>query len=141
MTADSDNPEMVDDDEHEKDIDFEARVGYGQPPRHSRWSKGMRSPNPSGRPRKNQTRRYYLEQICSREIRFKDGDRVRTGTVLEAIILIVKAKEISGSQAASRLGDKLRGIARIDEDEPIAKGVLFAPEQLTDEEWIAKHSP
>lgn len=62
-------------------------VGPGHPPRNTRWKKGGPSPNPRGRPRKDQTMRSdvkkLLEQALNRKVPVTSGDRQVLMTRLE----------------------------------------------------------
>lgn len=63
------------------------QVGPGHPPRDTRWKKGGRSPNPRGRPRKDQTMlpdvRKAFEQALNKKISVTRGDRQVLMTRLE----------------------------------------------------------
>lgn len=60
-------------------------VGYGKPPKHTRFKKGQ-SGNPKGRPKGAQNVGSMLEQIFFRKIPISDGGVRREVTMLEAIL-------------------------------------------------------
>ena len=58
-------------------------VGYGKPPRHSRFKKGEPSANPRGRPRKNMTA--LLVEGLYKKVTVTENGRRRKVTLREAI--------------------------------------------------------
>jgi Family of unknown function (DUF5681) len=66
-------------DSAQKNAAEEDRTGPGHPPRNSRWKKGGPSPNPKGRPRKEQTMlpdlKQALEQAFNKKVRVSRGDK------------------------------------------------------------------
>lgn len=65
----------------------EYQVGPGRPPRDTRWQKGCRSPNPRGRPRKDQSMqpdvRKAFERALNKKVAVPRGDRKVLMTRLE----------------------------------------------------------
>ena len=63
------------------------KVGPGQPPRDTRWKKGCASPNPSGRPRKEQSMlpdvRKAFEQALNKKVTVSSGDKKISMTRVE----------------------------------------------------------
>ena len=116
--------------------DYENKVGHRRPPKHTRWLKGIPSPNPGGRPRKKTSSKHFLEQIAARKVPIKSDGRSNFVTTLEAIITIVKLKSIGGHAAASCIIDELKGTVD-DELDQLPKAVFIAGEKMTDEEWVA----
>lgn len=114
--------------------DYEARVGYRRPPKHTRWAKGY-CPNPFGRPRKRASHRHILEQAAYRKVRYKGGGRSREITILEAITLIIRDKAAADNPRAASIYDRLLGVGTVDDETPAPKAVFFSPEKLTFEEW------
>jgi hypothetical protein len=66
-------------DSAQKNAAEEDRIGPGHPPRSSRWKKGGPSPNPKGRPRKEQTMlpdlKQALEQAFNKKVPVSRGDK------------------------------------------------------------------
>ena len=60
-------------------------VGYGRPPKHTRFKSG-KSGNPSGRPKGSRNVSTILTKALGRKVRVRDGERVRDITVLDAAI-------------------------------------------------------
>ena len=59
------------------------QIGYGKPPRHSRFKKGEPSANPRGRPRKNMTA--LLVEGLNKKVTVTENGRRRKVTLREAI--------------------------------------------------------
>jgi hypothetical protein len=82
------------------DNEEEEKVGYGHPPKAHRFKKGQ-SPNPKGRPRKDQSIRQILRSI-SREtatVSTKDGERKITG--LEWTLRLLLQRAMKGDNRAT----------------------------------------
>lgn len=60
-------------------------------------------------------------------------------TVLEGIVLTIKAKALAGNAVAGRLFEKLSGTDLTVVEPGVAKGVFFCSEEVTHEEWLAKY--
>ena len=66
--------------------DASSDVGYGKPPKATRFQKG-RSGNPKGRQRGDENLLAVFKRMASKRIKIKEGDRWRTITMADAIIL------------------------------------------------------
>src|SRR5262249_46573615 len=78
------------------------KVGYGRPPRHSRWKKGQ-----SGNPRRIYKRApksaiALIDAEFAKEITIIENETKRQVTVLEAILLQLWRLEMSGNRYATR---------------------------------------
>jgi hypothetical protein len=87
------------------------KVGYGRPPRHSQWKKGQ-----SGNPRRryNRVPKGVVELIdtqFAKEIVIIENRTKRRVSVLEAILLQLWRKEMSGDRHASRVRLKYQKVA------------------------------
>ncbi len=129
----SDDPEQ---DGADDEIDYENRIGYGQPPKKTRWRKGQRSPNPNGRPRKNTSRKHFLEKAANRAINLIIGRKTKQVSTLEAIVHHVKAKAISGNTQALSIYAMLIGVAAYNEEEYVELALFPLHEELTTDEWL-----
>jgi hypothetical protein len=88
------------------------QVGYGRPPRRTRWKKGQ-SGNPS---RRYGPRTYGTVEIIDRLLRapvkIVENDLTRTVSTLEAILLQLWRKELAGDRWALRTRLRYQEFAR-----------------------------
>jgi hypothetical protein len=61
-------------------------VGYGKPPAHTQFKPGQ-SGNPKGRRKGPRNVRTVVEEALNQRIRIKEGDRIRSLTKLDGVIL------------------------------------------------------
>ena len=61
-------------------------VGYGQPPLATRFKPGT-SGNPNGRPKKSRNAKTIIRRVLDSTVTVREGDRTRTVSKLEGIIL------------------------------------------------------
>ncbi len=80
-------------------MDYE--VGYGKPPRHTRFKKGEPSANPRGRPAKN-LMALLVEGLNKPVVVTEDGQR-RTITVREAIVTQLINKSATADLRATKM--------------------------------------
>jgi len=80
-------------------MDYE--VGYGKPPRHTRFKKGEPSANPHGRPAKN-LMALLVEGLNKPVVVTEDGQR-RTITVREAIVTQLINKSATADLRATKM--------------------------------------
>jgi predicted DNA-binding antitoxin AbrB/MazE fold protein len=66
--------------------DASSEVGYRQPPKASRFQKG-RSGNPRGRPPDEENLIGVFKRLASKRIKIKEGEKWRTITMADAVIL------------------------------------------------------
>src|SRR5215467_852886 len=85
----------------------EDKIGPGHPPRKSRWRKGDPSPNPKGRPRKEQSGlpdvRKLLEQLMNKKVRVSRGDKKVLMTKLQLSLEQQLNQAAKGDRHALRL--------------------------------------
>ena len=86
--------------ETDRDMDYE--VGYGKPPRHSRFKKGS-SGNPKGRPRGSKNSTTLLNEALDEPVVVSENGRRKTITKKEAIIKQIVNKAASGDHRAIQL--------------------------------------
>jgi hypothetical protein len=82
--------------------DSDYQVGYGKPPRHSRFKKGS-SGNPKGRPRGSKNAATLLNEALSEQVVISENGRRRTITKKEAIVTQIVNKAASGDHRAIQL--------------------------------------
>ena len=107
-------------------------VGYGKPPRHSRFKPG-RSGNPRGRPKGAVDRKAIVEQVfLARHTVIEQGKR-RQRTVLELVLLALRNRAIDGnSKAFSKFHDLFERYGP--QDTRVEGAYIFMPEPLSVEE-------
>ena len=76
-----------------KDEPYE--VGYGKPPKHTRFKPGQ-SGHPSGRPRGQLNFRTAVREALKEKITVREGDRTRTVSKMDAIIQVTFNKALKG---------------------------------------------
>jgi hypothetical protein len=77
-------------------------VGYGKPPKHSRFRKG-KSGNPSGRPRGTKNLRTDLIEELAEKISVREGDRPTTISKQRAYIKTLVARSLKGDARAATI--------------------------------------
>ncbi|MXO69489.1 hypothetical protein GRI72_11730 [Altererythrobacter marinus] len=110
-------------------------VGYGRPPRHSRFRKGQ-SGNPAGRPKKQKASvdlRSMLERVASEEVDILG----RSVTMLELELMAIQRKAAKGDIAASKHLNALRTQAGCNQPQSSRGGVLVVPGMMPLDKWSA----
>ena len=70
-------------------------VGYGKPPKHTRFKPGQ-SGHPSGRPRGQRNFRTAVREALIEKIAIREGDRQRKLSKMDAIIQVTLTKALRG---------------------------------------------
>jgi hypothetical protein len=78
------------------------RVGYGRPPRDTRFKPGV-SGNPRGRPRGTRNLHTVLTKIMSRRVTITERGTPRRIPYLEALLLKISHQALSGDHRATRM--------------------------------------
>ena len=76
-------------------------VGYGKPPKETQFEKG-RSGNPKGRPKGSKNLATTFHEITQELIHMSENGKSRTVTKLEAIMLQLVNKAVSGDLKAAK---------------------------------------
>ena len=82
------------------DCDYE--VGYGKPPRHSRFRKG-RSGNPKGRPCGSRNLAILLQQALDEPVAITENGRRRIISKREALAKQIANRAVAGDHRAAKL--------------------------------------
>src|SRR6476646_5895970 len=72
-------------DETQEHAEVPAKVGYKNPPVHTRFQPGQ-SGNPSGRPKGSENLRTIFQRILKEEVSLREGDQTRKISKAEAIM-------------------------------------------------------
>src|SRR5690348_12610056 len=91
------------------------RVGYGNPPQHSRFKKG-RSGNPRGRPKRAESFARLAQRIFNERIVIKENGERRTITKLQAAMKQLANKAAAGDARAIRELIKLQAMIALQEE-------------------------
>jgi uncharacterized protein DUF5681 len=82
------------------------KVGPGRPPKHRQWKKGCRSPNPRGRPRKDQSMapdlKRALETALNKKVKVSEGEKKTVLTKAELGINQLVNRFAKGDRHACR---------------------------------------
>ena len=87
----------------------EYQVGYGKPPRHSRFKKG-KSGNPRGRPKRSESFARLAQRTLNERIAIKENGERRVISKLEAVLKQLINKAASGDARAIREVFKLQAM-------------------------------
>lgn len=82
-----------------KSLNNKGECGYGKPPKGSQFKKG-KSGNPSGRPKPSFNVRETLEHHLHRKVQVREGSKMRTMTMFEAMIMSIIAAASRGNLKA-----------------------------------------
>ena len=87
-------------------------VGYGRPPKHTRFKKGQ-SGNPRGRPKGRKNRGSVVREAIEREVTIRENGKTRKVTVFEALVESMVSKALKGS-----INDQIKLIGLIEKHVP-----------------------
>lgn len=92
------------------DAERANEVGYGRPPKHTRFKKGQ-SGNPKGRAARSRNVKTIVTQVLDEVVSIREGGRERKVTRFEALVRIVVSRAFKGDQKAfSALATMIRDI-------------------------------
>jgi len=78
------------------------RVGYGQPPEHSRWQKGQ-SGNPSGRPKTTRSLKAIMAKQLDEKVVVKQGGEIKKLSAREILVKSWMTHATKGNAAISKV--------------------------------------
>jgi hypothetical protein len=79
--------------------DQTSSVGYGRPPAHSQFKRGQ-SGNPKGRQKGQRNVRTVVDDALNQRIKIREGDRSRSVTKLDAVIITMVNAALKGDAKA-----------------------------------------
>jgi Family of unknown function (DUF5681) len=116
-------------------------VGYGQPPLASRFKPGT-SGNPNGRPKKGRNAKTIIRRVLDSTVTIREGDRTRTVSKLEGIILRQVEGALKGDPKAALAALRIMAqVGLLDSQEMIDDRPQLSPaEQAIADELFEKQS-
>ena len=115
-----------------------SRVGYKNPPHHSRFKKGQ-SGNRKGRPRAASDIRTILETLLREQIRVRDGGKTRRISTSDALAQVLIRGTMMGKTGAFNvlmfIEETLGVFKPLYGDDKSRYGYLVAPPKLSLDEW------
>jgi hypothetical protein len=102
-------------------------IGYGKPPKHTRWKKGQ-SGNPRGRPAKGKSFKNIIPEELDRVVTITENGRQVNVTVRRMVVRGMAAKAAKGNVPAAEWLSR-HGPADAFEDGPIEFTLVFEEER------------
>jgi hypothetical protein len=120
--------------------DAPYEVGYGKPPKHTRFKPGQ-SGHPSGRPRGQRNFRTAVRQALKEKITIREGDKSRTVSKMEAIIQITFNKALKAdAKGLVAFIQFVRWAGLMDEEpEPSSSESISAEDEAILAEYLERH--
>jgi hypothetical protein len=114
------------------------QVGYGRPPRHSRYIPG-RSGNPKGRPRGRQNLSTVLGKLARQTMIITEGGRPRRVPRYVALQLIQWAKALNGDHKAfMAIHQSMRDAGLLRAEVEVTQPVISQDDQLIIEDYLTR---
>lgn len=132
---------MSDDDNHEgqgPDRDYE--VGYGKPPKGTRFKPGQ-SGNPKGRQRRPKSTQQQMQTILRSRITVSEGGQSKRLTLQEVMLRSIANKAAKGELRAASFVMNLIQSAEAAESELIDQSSLSPEDQALFEKMLAELTP
>jgi hypothetical protein len=112
------------------------KVGYGRPPRHTRFAKG-RSGNPNGRPPGGANAKSIVSRAISEKVTIREGDRARAMTKLEGMLQAHLVKAIKGdARSAGLVINLVARLGLLAETENETRAALSEEDQAILDEYV-----
>ena len=115
------------------DDDDEDRVGYGKPPRRTRFKPGQ-SGNRKGRPQGAEGRNAMVKRVAGESHRVTEHGKPRWRSTLELVLLLVRARASTGDVKAFATFQALLTRFGVEPPDHSNGAYIFMPELPTDEE-------
>jgi hypothetical protein len=112
-------------------------VGYGKPPRHTRFKKGQTGRRKNSSPRSENSLDIF-KRVCAEPVRGREGDIDRTMTRGESVLFCnhqLALKQQAGAMANMTLLAEQNGHFMDQEDQRQTGGVIAMPEPISSEEY------
>ena len=115
-------------------------IGYRRPPEHTRFKPG-KSGNAKGRPKGRRNVRTVVEDVLSQRITIREGDRTRSLSKLDGVVLTMVNKELKGDpKALPPLIALLRSVGLINEvPEPTSTEPITAKDSEIIADFLRRH--
>ncbi len=113
---------------HSKDDD---RVGYGRPPRHTRFKPGQ-SGNPRGRPRRGRSFKTLLEQALEKPLEISSRNGKARVSAREALAMRIVNEAVKGNVRHIQLLERLLGEAPPQPFQPMPSDELVIQQLLAE---------
>ena len=121
--------------------DSPCEVGYGKPPKANQFRKG-RSGNPRGKRHGEENITSAFKRIVSKRVKINDGDRIRTVTLAEAVILknynAAMQRDSIAMSNIFRLAEDAGEFADRTDPKQVGRPLLVPEGKLTIEEFLAR---
>jgi hypothetical protein len=118
----------------------DSKVGYGRPPRHTRFKKGQ-SGNPRGRPQGRANAKTIVSRAINEKVTIREGDKARDMTKLEGMLQAHLVKAIKGDARSANLVIAL--VARLGlltDAEPETSTAFSDEDHAILEEYVRRHT-
>jgi|ERR1700687_386436 len=116
-------------------------VGYGKPPKANRFRKG-RTGNPRGKRQGEENTISAFKRIVLKRVKINDGEKIRTVTLAEAVILknynAALQKNPFAMSNIFRLAEHAGEFIDFTDAKQVGRP-LFVPEKVTIEEFLAQY--
>jgi hypothetical protein len=109
------------------------RIGYGKPPKHTRFRPGV-SGNPTGKRKGARNLKSDVQRALRVPVKLKDGGKARKVSTQQAVLMRLREKALKGD---ARSLDRFVELARLYNNEPTASAT--PPSTSEDEEILAAY--